>query len=89
MGTIIYQFLFCIATAFGIFWYRRAKRLEQTLKDLHERELNKQTNDLNRSNFGLSYMNRNSSEKHINDDMLNKDIYRNNTHNQKNQKLLS
>ena len=82
MGTIIYQFLFCIATAFGIFWYRRAKRLEQTLKDLHERELNKQTNSLNKSNFGLSYMNRNSSEKNINDDMLNKDIYRNNTSNQ-------
>ena len=84
MGTIIYQVLFCIATAFGIFWYRRAKRLEQTLKDLQERELNKQTNSLNKSNFGLSYMNRNSSEKNINDDMLNKDIYRNNTSNQKN-----
>ena len=52
------------------------------LKDLQERELNKQTNSLNKSNFGLSYMNRNSSEKNINDDMLNKDIYRNNTSNQ-------
>jgi hypothetical protein len=82
METIIYQVLFCIATAFGTFWYRRAKRLEQMLKDLQERELNKQTNSLNKSNFGLSYMNRNSSEKNINDDMLNKDIYRNNTSNQ-------
>jgi len=63
METIIYQVLFCIATAFGAFWYRRAKRFEQTLKDLQERELNKQTNSLNKSNFGLSYMNRNSSEK--------------------------
>ena len=82
METIIYQVLFCIATAFGTFWYKRAKRLEQMLKDLQERELSKQTNSLNKSNFGLSYMNRNSSEKNINDDMLNKDIYRNNTSNQ-------